>query len=167
MRVDYELINILARYDIILCTQFNHPRELTDVAMGVCRSLANRGVMLLNQTPLLKGVNDDLATLKALFKGLIRNKVKPYYLFQCDLNEGTHHFRTNLADSLDLVQGLIGHVSSIAVPTFSVDLVGGGGKVPVLPTYMSGDPRHPYVKFHNYELDRTYEFPNVPPKAAQ
>jgi len=167
MRVNYELINILARYDIILCTQFNHPRELTDVAMGVCRSLANRGVMLLNQTPLLKGVNDDLATLKALFKGLIKNKIRPHYLFQCDLNEGTYHFRTNLGDSLDLVEGLIGHISSIAVPTFSVDLVGGGGKVPVLPTYMAGDPRRPYVKFHNYEMTRTYEFPNVPPRELE
>ena len=111
--------------------QANHPRELTEEFAAAVGRLVDAGVPVLNQTVLLRGVNDDADTLEALFRGLVRNRVKPYYLFQGDLAAGTSHFRTTIDEGLALVRELRRRLSGVAVPVYAVDLPGGGGKVPL------------------------------------
>ncbi|HEV2161678.1 MAG TPA: lysine-2,3-aminomutase-like protein [Stellaceae bacterium] len=113
----------------------NHPRELTAATRAACARLAKAGIPLLGQSVLLKGVNDDAATLEALFRGLVAMRVKPYYLHHADLAHGTAHFRTTLSAGRDLMRTLRGRVSGLCQPTYVVDLPGGHGKVPVGPSY--------------------------------
>ncbi|MDE2229709.1 MAG: lysine-2,3-aminomutase-like protein [Alphaproteobacteria bacterium] len=113
----------------------NHPRELTVAARSACARLAKAGIPLLGQTVLLKGVNDDAATLEALFRALVAMRVKPYYLHHADLARGTGHFRTTLAEGRALIRALRGRVSGLCQPTYVLDLPGGHGKVPVGPCY--------------------------------
>ena len=110
-------------------THANHPAELTDAFRGACARLVDRGIPMLNQAVLLKGVNDSADTLETLFRGLLRARVKPYYLFQGDLAAGTSHFRTSIDTGLSLMKELRGRLSGMAIPTYAVDLPGGGGKV--------------------------------------
>ncbi len=133
-RITPQLCAILAAYHpLYLNTHFNHPWELTEQAAQACNLLAGAGIVLGNQTVLLKGVNDDLEVLQQLFCGLLRMRVRPYYLHQMDLVQGTGHFRTDLERGRQLIGALRGKVSGMAIPHFVVDLAGGKGKVPLLP----------------------------------
>lgn len=133
-RIDQELCRMLAsHHPLYLNTHFNHPQELTELAAKGCQMLADAGIQLGNQTVLLKGVNNDLNTLQRLFSGLLRLRVRPYYLHQMDLVQGTAHFRTPLETGRELISHLRGNISGMAIPHYVVDLPGGRGKVPVQP----------------------------------
>lgn len=132
-RITPELVAVLRRHRVWLSLHFSHPRELTPEVAEACDRLADGGIPLGSQTVLLRGVNDDAATLKALFHGLLKMRVRPYYLYQCDPVVGTTHLRTSLAKGLEIVSQLRGHTSGYAVPTYVVDAPGGGGKIPVQP----------------------------------
>lgn len=116
---------------IWLVTHINHPRELSAEFRAAAEKLISSGIPVLNQAVLLKGVNDDADTLEQLFRGLIKLRVKPYYLFQGDLAAGTSHFRTSIEKGLELMDAIRGRLSGIAMPTYAVDLPGGGGKIPL------------------------------------
>ena len=132
---------LAAKKAVYVAIHANHPRELTDGARAACARMVQAGIPLLAQTVLLKGVNDDAATLEALFRGLVAMRVKPYYLHHLDLAPGTGHFRTGLAEGQALVRRLRGRVSGLCQPAYVLDLPGGHGKVPVGPCYArpSGD----------------------------
>ncbi len=130
-RITPELVAVLRRHRVWLSLHFSHPRELTPEAARACDLLADGGIPLGSQTVLLRGVNDDTTTLKALFHGLLRMRVRPYYLYQCDPVVGTSHLRTTVARGLELIASLRGHTSGYAVPTYVIDAPGGGGKVPI------------------------------------
>lgn len=139
-RVDDELAELLAsRQPLWLVSQFNHPAELTTEATAALDRLAGRGVPLVNQTVLLAGINDEVSVLERLFRGLIARRVKPYYLFQGDLARGTSHFRVALGRGVEIVTELRGRLSGLAMPTYAVDLPGGGGKVPLTESYFEAE----------------------------
>lgn len=119
-----------------IMTHFNHPKELSDEARTACARLADAGLPVMNQTVLLRGVNDDSNTLEALFRGLVRSRVRPYYLLQMDPVRGTGHLRTPLRRGVELMAALQGRVSGIALPKLIVDTPGGLGKVPIGPNYL-------------------------------
>lgn len=148
---DAELIELLAWAEkVYVQTHFNHPREITPEAARACRALIRAGVPVNNHSVLLKGVNDDLATMRELLRGLLRIKVRPYYLFHCDPVVGAGHFRTSVWKGLEIIEGLRGHLSGLGVPTYVVDAPHGGGKIPLMPNYlvaMSDDA----VVLRNYE----------------
>jgi lysine 2,3-aminomutase len=132
MRVDGALATLLSRHrPLVLVTHFNHPKELTPEAEAAVRALVDAGVVVLNQAVLLKGVNADSDTLAALFGGLLRWQVRPYYLHHLDLTVGTSHFRVSLDEGIEIVRRLRGRTSGLANPTYVVEIPGGGGKVPV------------------------------------
>lgn len=136
-RITPELVNMLKKYHPIwLNTHFNHPNEITEESAAACARLANAGIPLGNQSVLLRGVNDSVSTMKALVCGLVKIRVRPYYIYQCDLSMGLEHFRTPVSKGIEIIEGLRGHVSGFAVPTFVVDAPGGGGKIPVMPQYL-------------------------------
>lgn len=131
----------------------NHPRELTDAAIAACRRIIDSGVPMLSQSVLLKGVNDDASTLEALFRGFVRNRIKPYYLHHADRAPGTSHFRTTIAEGQALMRRLRGRVSGLCQPEYVLDIPGGAGKAPIGPSYLDGDAvedwrgqRHPCVQ---------------------
>jgi len=137
MRVTDKLVDILKRYHpLYINTHFNHPKELTIQAKECCAKLADGGIPLGNQTVLLKGVNDNLQTIRSLMLGLLKMRVRPYYLFQADFTRGTDHFRTTTSTGLSIMKGLIGHISGMAVPTYAIDAPGGKGKIPLTPQYI-------------------------------
>jgi lysine 2,3-aminomutase len=137
MRVDGELTEMLRKYHpVFVNTHFNHPNELTQASLEACGRLADAGIPLGNQTVLLRGINDDAKTLEALFRGLLRGRVRPYYLFQCDLVKGVEHFRTRLSKGVNIMEQLRGRLSGLAIPLFVVDAPHGGGKIPVMPEYV-------------------------------
>jgi lysine 2,3-aminomutase len=136
-RVTDELVTALRpHHPLWVMTHFNHPRELTDESRAACRRLADAGFPVMNQTVLLRGVNDDSQTLTALFRGLVRERVRPYYLLQTDPVRGSGHLRTPLSVGLAIMEQLQGRLSGIALPKFIVDTPGGFGKVPLLPNYV-------------------------------
>jgi len=136
-RIDAELCAMLSEYGPIwLNTHFNHPREITPESAEACDRLLRSGVPVNNQSVLLRGVNDNVETQLKLCQGLLRIKVRPYYLFQCDEVQGTEHLRTPVEVGIKIIEGMRGHTSGLAVPTFVVDLVDGGGKVPLQPNYV-------------------------------
>ncbi len=138
-RVTDELVRALRpHHPIWVMTHFNHPKELAPAAREACERLADAGFPVMNQTVLLRGVNDDAAVLEALFRGLVRARVRPYYLLQADPVKGTGHLRTPLAKGLQLMKALQGRVSGIALPKFVVDTPGGMGKVPLVPDAIVG-----------------------------
>lgn len=151
MRVTHELVRMLRRYHPLwLNTHFNHPRELTAEAAEACARLADAGIPLGNQTVLLRGINDDARVMEKLFRGLVRHRVRPYYLFQCDLVRGIEHFRTPLTRGIEIMEYLRGRVSGLAIPSFCVDAPHGGGKIPLLPNYIvSQSPTHTVLR--NFE----------------
>lgn len=142
-RIDAELCNTLSEYGPIwVNTHFNHPNEITPESAAACDRLLRAGVPVNNQSVLLRGVNDNVETMTRLVHGLLKIKVRPYYLFQCDEVKGTEHLRTPVETGIQIIEGMRGHTSGLAVPTFVVDLVDGGGKVPLQPNYvlsMTGD----------------------------
>jgi lysine 2,3-aminomutase len=136
-RIDDELCAMLSKYSPIwLNTHFNHPREITPEAAEACDRLLRSGVPVNNQSVLLRGVNDTVETMLRLCQGLLRIKVRPYYLFQCDEVQGTEHLRTPVETGIEIIEGMRGYTSGLAVPTFVVDLPQGGGKVPLQPNYV-------------------------------
>jgi lysine 2,3-aminomutase len=134
---DPELIELLASAGKVwIQTHFNHPREITQEAAQVCGALLRAGMPVNNHTVLLKGVNDSLETMRELMRGLLRIKVRPYYLFHCDPVTGAGHFRTSVWKGLELMEGLRGHLSGLGIPTYVVDSPHGGGKIPLMPNYL-------------------------------
>ena len=125
-RITDDLCNMLKKYHPIwLNTHFNHPKEMTPEAMEACRKLADAGIPLGNQSVLLRGVNDDVHVMRNLMHALVKNRVRPYYIYQCDLSLGIEHFRTPVSKGIEIIEGLRGHTSGYAVPTFVVDAPGG------------------------------------------
>jgi lysine 2,3-aminomutase len=137
-RIQSELLEALRPYHPLwVMTHFNHPKELTEASRGACTRLADAGFPVLNQTVLLRGVNDDAETLSTLFRGLVRERVRPYYLLQADPVRGTGHLRTPLSSGVAIMDQLQGRLSGIALPKFIVDTPGGMGKVPAGPDYVT------------------------------
>lgn len=136
-RITDDLVNMLKKYHPIwINTHFNHPDEMTPEAVESCRKMADAGIPLGNQSVLLRGVNDNTDIMKKLVHKLVFNRVRPYYIYQCDLSMGLEHFRTPVSKGIEIIENLRGHTSGYAVPTYVVDAPGGGGKIPVAPTYL-------------------------------
>ena len=136
-RITENLVNMLKKYHPIwLNTHFNHPNEVTEESAAACARLADAGIPLGNQSVLLRGVNDCVNVMKRLVHALVKMRVRPYYIYQCDLSMGLEHFRTPVSKGMEIIEGLRGHTSGYAVPTFVVDAPGGGGKTPVMPQYV-------------------------------
>lgn len=136
-RVTPELCNMLKKYHPIwVNVHFNHPTEITPEAAQACAMLADAGIPLGNQSVLLKGVNDCVHVMKKLVNDLVKIRVRPYYIYACDLSLGLSHFRTPVSKGIEIIEGLRGHTSGYCVPTFVVDAPGGGGKIPVMPNYV-------------------------------
>lgn len=150
-RITPELVDMLKKYHPIwLNTHFNHSNEITEESKAACARLADAGIPLGNQTVLLRGINDCPSIMKQLVHSLVKIRVRPYYIYQCDLSTGIEHFRTPVSKGIEIVENLRGHTSGYAVPTFVVDAPGGGGKIPVMPSYMiSQSPTK--VVLRNYE----------------
>ncbi len=150
-RITDDLVNMLKKYHPVwLNTHFNHSNEVTPEAMAACAKLADAGVPLGNQTVLLRGVNDDTQIMKDLVHNLVRMRVRPYYIYQCDLSMGLEHFRTPVSKGIEIIENLRGHTSGYCVPTFVVDAPGGGGKIPVMPNYVISQSPNKVI-LRNYE----------------
>jgi lysine 2,3-aminomutase len=150
-RITDDLINMLKKYHPIwLNTHFNHPKEITKEAVEACAKLADAGIPLGNQSVLLRGINDCPNIMLELVQKLVKIRVRPYYIYQCDLSMGIEHFRTKVSKGIEIMESLRGHTSGFAVPTYVVDAPGGGGKTPVMPQYLiSMSPSK--VVLRNYE----------------
>lgn len=136
-RITNELVEMLKKHHPVwINTHFNHPREITESSRKALARLADAGFPLGNQSVLLSGVNDCPRIMKKLVHKLVMNRVRPYYLYQCDLSEGLSHFRTPVGKGIEIMENLIGHTSGFAVPTYVIDALGGGGKIPVMPNYI-------------------------------
>lgn len=158
MRVDQALLDMLKKYQPIwINTHFNHPNEITPASEKACQMIADAGIPLGNQTVLLRGVNDSLPVMKELMLKLVHNRVRPYYLYQCDLSRGISHFRTPVETSIDIIHGLQGYISGFAVPKYVIDAPGGGGKVPVCYDYVVSRDDKEYV-LENY-AGNIYRYP--------
>ena len=139
MRVTRSLIKVLKKHHPLwMSLHFTHPAELTPEVTEACARLADAGIPLGSQTVLLKDINDDVDVLKRLYHGLLMRRVRPYYLYQCDPISGSSHFRTSVDTGLEIMEGLRGHTTGYAVPTYVIDAPGGGGKIPLLPDYIVG-----------------------------
>ena len=148
---DEGLLEILERNDKVwMVSHFNHPDEITDVVKKAVKNILSTGIPVLNQTVLLKGINDDPEVMEKLFRSLIQVKIKPYYLFYCDPTKGVLHFRTSIDKGIEIIEYLRGRVSGIAIPTYAVDLPGGLGKIPLQPEYII-EKTDQYIIFKNYE----------------
>jgi len=160
-RITDELVSVLKKHHPLwLNTHFNHPREITASAKEALARLADAGIPLGNQTVLLAGVNDCPMIIKTLVQRLVENRVRPYYLYQCDLSEGLSHFRTPVGKGMEIMERLIGHTSGFAVPTYVIDAPGGGGKIPVMPNYLITLATNKVV-LRNYEgVITTYQEPD-------
>jgi lysine 2,3-aminomutase len=139
MRVTRSLIKVLRKHKPVwLSIHVTHPSEITPETDEAFERLADAGVPLGSQTVLLKGINDDIDVMKPLMQGLIRRRVRPYYIYQCDPITGSSHFRTPVEKGIEIIQGLRGHTTGYAVPQFVVDAPGGGGKISLMPDYVVG-----------------------------
>ena len=159
-RITPEFVNMLKKYHPIwLNTHFNHYDEITEESKHAIDLLADAGVPLGNQSVLLKGVNDSVEVMKKLVQRLAYIRVRPYYIYQCDLSLGIEHFRTPVSKGIEIIEGLRGHTSGYCVPTFVVDAPGGGGKIPVMPNYVISQAPGKIV-LRNYEgVISTYSEP--------
>jgi len=158
-RITPALTRILKRYHPLwISIHFTHPDELTPEVNQACERLADAGIPLGSQTVLLAGVNDNVETIKQLMHGLLKIRVRPYYLYQCDPILGSAHFRTPVAKAMEIIQGLRGHTTGYAVPTYVIDAPGGGGKIPLLPRYLVGRDGEDLL-LKNYE-GHIYRYPD-------
>jgi lysine 2,3-aminomutase len=158
-RITRSLVNILRKYHpLFISIHFTHPDELTPEVKQACERLANAGIPLGSQTVLLKGINDEIAVMKKLMQGLLKFRVRPYYLYQCDPILGSTHFRTPVEKGLEIIRGLRGHTTGYAVPQYVVDAPGGGGKIPLLPDYTQGREGE-YLLLKNYE-NKIFRYPD-------
>ncbi len=160
-RITDELVEMLRRHQPLwINTHFNHPREVTKSSRHALAKLADAGIPLGNQSVLLAGVNDCPRIMRALVHKLVANRVRPYYLYQCDLSEGLSHFRTPVGKGIEILESLIGHTSGFCVPTYVIDAPGGGGKIPVMPNYLISWSTNKVV-LRNYEgVITTYKEPD-------
>lgn len=160
-RITDKLVSILKKYQPLwINTHFNHPREITASSREALAKLADGGFPLGNQSVLLADVNDCPRIMKNLLHKLVQNRVRPYYLYQCDLSEGLSHFRTPIGKGIEIMESLIGHTSGFARPTYVIDAPGGGGKIPVMPNYIISWSTNKVV-LRNYEgVITTYQEPN-------
>ncbi|WP_319780202.1 lysine 2,3-aminomutase [Maridesulfovibrio sp.] len=160
-RITDNLVNMLKKHHPLwVNTHFNHPREVTDSSRRALVKLADAGIPLGNQSVLLAGINDCPRLIKSLNHKLVKNRVRPYYLYQCDLSEGLSHFRTPVGKGIEILESLRGHTSGFAVPTYVVDAPGGGGKIPVMPNYIVSWATNKVV-LRNYEgVITTYTEPD-------
>lgn len=159
-RITPELCEMLKKYQpIYVNTHFNHPNELTPESREACERLNDAGIPVGNQSVLLRGINDCVHVMRKLVNGLAWIRVRPYYIYQCDLSRGIAHFRTCVSKGTEIIESLRGHTSGLCVPTFVVDAPAGGGKIPVMPDYViSQGPKR--VILRNYEgLISTYTQP--------
>ncbi len=152
MRITKSLVSMLRRFHpLYMSIHFTHPSELTKEASQACKRLADAGIPLGSQTVLLKGINDDVATMTKLMQGLLKIRVKPYYIYQCDPIPGSAHFRTSINKGIEIIKGLRGHTSGYAVPQYVIDAPGGGGKIPLLPEYYKGHDDQGRAVLENYQ----------------
>jgi lysine 2,3-aminomutase len=160
-RITDELVAMLKKHHPVwINTHFNHPREITASAKRALAKLADAGIPLGNQSVLLAGVNDCPRIMRTLVHKLVANRVRPYYLYQCDLSEGLSHFRTPVGKGIEIIENLIGHTSGFSVPTYVIDAPGGGGKIPVMPNYLISWSTNKVV-LRNYEgVITTYKEPD-------
>jgi len=160
-RITDRLVTILKKYHPLwINTHFNHPREITESAKEAIARLADGGFPLGNQSVLLADVNDCPRIMKSLLHKLVQNRVRPYYLYQCDLAEGLSHFRTPIGKGIEIMESLVGHTSGLARPTYVIDAPGGGGKIPVMPNYIISWSTNKVV-LRNYEgVITTYKEPD-------
>ena len=163
-RITDSLLEVLKRHHPVwLNTHFNHPRELTDSSRTAVARLADAGIPLGNQSVLLRDVNDCPRIMRSLVHKLVANRVRPYYLYQCDLSEGLSHFRTPVGKGIEIIESLIGHTSGFSVPTYVIDAPGGGGKIPITPNYLLSWSANKVV-LRNYEgVITTYQEPDAYP----
>lgn len=148
---DKELLSMLEKYGPLWCnTHFNHPNEVTKEAALAVKNLLSVGIPVNNQMVLLRGVNDDVDTMRQLCRALLRIRCRPYYLFHCDPVRGAAHFRTSIWKGIEIVEGLRGHISGLGVPLYVVDAPGGGGKIPIMPNYILSANDHSVI-LRNYE----------------
>jgi lysine 2,3-aminomutase len=159
-RIDDDLCEMMAKYHPVwMNLHFNHPNELTPEVARAADRITRAGIPLGNQSVLLAGVNDCVHIMRALVHKLVEYRIRPYYIYQCDLVEGSGHFRTPVGKGIEIMEGLRGHTSGYAVPTYVVDAPGGGGKIPVMPNYLISYSDHKVV-LRNYEgYITTYEEP--------
>ncbi len=160
-RITDDLVNMLKKHHPLwLNTHFNHPYEITASSKRALQKLADAGIPLGNQSVLLAGVNDCPIIMKKLVQMLVKNRVRPYYLYQCDLSEGLTHFRTSVGKGIEIIESLRGHTSGFAIPTYVIDAPGGGGKIPVMPNYLISWSDNKVV-LRNYEgVITTYREPD-------
>ncbi len=164
-RITPALVRVLRRYHpLFINTHFNHPDEITETASRACARLADAGIPLGNQTVLLRGVNDDPLVMKRLMQKLLTIRVKPYYIYQADMVQGTDHFRTTVEEGIEVIRALRGHTSGMGVPAYVIDAPGGGGKIPLLPDYLQSVGLDVVLK--NYRGD-TYTYKNALNKAKE
>jgi len=161
-RVTDKLVDMLKKYHPIwVNVHFNHPNEITPESKAAIDKLVNAGIPVGNQSVLLKGVNDCVHIMRRLVKSLIAIRVRPYYIYQCDLSFGIEHFRTSVSKGIEIIEGLRGHISGLAIPTFVVDGPNGGGKIPVMPNYVISQAPGKVV-LRNYEgVMTTYSEPDT------
>jgi lysine 2,3-aminomutase len=165
-RITPNFVAMLRRYHPIwMSIHFMHPSELTPEVVQACERLADAGIPLGSQTVLTRGVNDDVETMKELMHRLLKARVRPYYIYQCDPISGSSHLRTPIEKGLEIVEGLRGHTTGYAVPTFVVDAPGGGGKIPLLPNYMVGRDGDD-VLLRNFEGE-IYRYPDPLPRPSR
>jgi lysine 2,3-aminomutase len=162
-RITQQLCDVIKKHHpVYVLTHFNHPSEITPEAKRACELMVDNGIPVMDQTVLLKGVNDDPMTMRKLMQDLLKMRVRPYYLYQADLTKGTEHFRTKVEVGLRIIkEGLRGHTSGLAVPHFVIDCPGGGGKVPLLPEYVL-DFNDKAVVMRNFE-GKIFEYPQIDP----
>jgi len=161
-RVTPRLVKMLKRYHPLwMSLHFVHPDECTPETTKACTMLADAGIPLGSQTVLLKNINDSVDTMRALMQGLMKMRVRPYYLYQCDPITGSGHFRTSIEKGLEIIRGLRGFTSGYAVPTYVVDAPGGGGKIPLMPDYVQGHTAEEMI-LSNYE-HKNFRYPDPLP----
>ncbi len=150
-RIDHEMTSMLEKYHPIwINTHFNHPNEITPEAAAACDRLLRAGIPVNNQSVLLRGINDCPYIMRDLVQGLMKIRVRPYYLYLCDQVMGAEHFRTSIGEGIEIMEFLRGHTSGLAIPQFVMDAPGGGGKVPLMPNYVLGNYGDSIV-YRNFE----------------
>jgi len=165
-RITPEFLAMVRKYHPVwMSLHFMHPHEVSPEVHEACSRLADAGVPLGSQTVLCKGVNDDVETMRHLVHGLLKARVRPYYLYQCDPITGSAHLRTPVEKGLEIIQGLRGYTTGYAVPTFVVDAPGGGGKIPLYPDMVAGREGN-FVLLRNYE-GKIYRYPDPVPEPAR
>lgn len=160
MRITPELLSMLKKYQPIwINTHFNHPKEITPASVKACADIVDAGIPLGNQSVLLRGINDNTETMKELLLKLVKMRVRPYYLYQCDLSQGLGHFRTTVEKGIEIIKNLTGNISGYAVPKFVIDAPHGGGKIPINPEYVVSVTNDEIV-MRNYKND-IYTYPHI------